>query len=773
MRRESLLLAIVLLTVFAISSIAVVPTHAATTTLPKVTIIAPGNANIVRRQWGQIIANSLTQLGFDARLVFLGWTAVYDRVITPLPANVGKTYDQGGWDIELMGWTPGLIPNPRTLFLGDVGFFAPTGQNYYLYNNTKSNQLLNLFVTTTNDTVRAKALQDWQWVFYNDNPSSQLLYEKNVAVVSPHVVGYDWIYFNVAGTPQWLKKAGTANDNTLIYATTSEITSLIPASSNSWYDTVILSVIHNGLLEVNNARELINGLLTSYTTSSDGHTWTLNLRPNVQWHTGVTFTADDVLYTFVQMMNTLANSQFAGYYADVLGNDLNVKWLNGTTTRVYFNGTTTFFNPSTVPSGTRKGNMTALDANTVQLYLPNIAGLTQPYGFFAIETLPGNNVMPKHVLEKIPYDQWSTSPLNTGTGTLTIKLPNGTDYTVKGPIGTGPYTFESFDVTAQLVHMKKFNNYWNRTGLEALAQFGITDYYIKYIADKTPALAALKTGEVDMLDPNYHMQKDVSSIDPTWGVVFDLVGAGRQEMAFNMRSPIWGTGTATPVGTKEAARHMRLAVDYAIPRQLIIDNLLDGYGTPGVTPCLPTQLYYNASIPVRPYDLATAKQQLALAGYGTAATPASQAGFILGSSARLTGTWTNSAGAPQANTMLEVRQSSDNVTYSVYDTIKTDSFGKWITTITPSKTGPNYYSLADPTQPGYSVGVPIGFFNVTTLSAVVQSTATIPLTNQINTLQNNLSSQISALQTQNNYLIIGIVVAIIIAIAAIFMGRRG
>jgi len=772
MRRESLLLTIVLLTVFAISSIAVVPTQAAEAALPKVTIIAPGNANIVRRQWGQIIANSLTTLGFDARLVFLGWAAVYDRVLTPLPANVGKTYDQGGYDVQLLGWTPGLIANPRALFLGDPGFFAPTGQNYYLYNNTKSNELLNLFVTTTNDTVRAQALQDWQWLYYNDNPSSQLLYEKNVAAISPKVVGYDWIYFNVAGTPQWLKKAGTSNDNVLIYATTGEITSLIPPTSNSWYDTIILSVIHSGLLEVNNAREPINGLMTSYNTSSDGHTWTLNLRQNVQWHTGVTFNADDVLYTLMSFMNSLAGSQFVGYYADILGQNVDFKWLHETTTKVYYNGSQTVFNPSTVPSGTRQGNVSALDANTVQLYLPNISGLTKPYGFFGVETLLGNNLIPKHVLEKIPYDQWSTSPVNTGTGTLTIQLPNGTDYTLKGPIGTGPYMFEGYDVTAQQVHMRKFNNFWNRTGLEAVGQFAITDYYIKYIADKTPALAALKNGEVDMLDPNYHMQKDVPTIEPSWGVVLDLVGAGRQEMGFNMKHPIWGTGTGTPLGTAEAARHLRLAVDYAIPRQLIIDNLLDGYGTPGVTPCLPTQLYYNASIPVRPYDLVKAKQELALAGYGTATTPTSQSSFILGSSARLTGTWTDSDGAPLPDTTLEVRQSSDNETYSIYETVKTDGFGRWVTTITPSKTGPMYISLADPTQPGYS-GVPIGFFNVTTLSNVIQSTATTPLTNQMNTLQNNLSSQITALQTQNNYLIIGIVVAIIAAIAAIFMGRRG
>jgi ABC-type transport system substrate-binding protein len=243
-------------------------------------------------------------------------------------------------------------------------------------------------------------------------------------------------------------------------------------------------------------------------------------------------------------------------------------------------------------------------------------------------------------------------------------------------------------------------------------------------------------------------------------------------MAFNMRHPVWGTGTGTPVGTAEAARHLRLAVDYAIPRQLIIDNLLDGYGTPGVTPCLPTQLYYNASVPVRPYDLVKSKQELALAGYGTATTPTSQAGFILGSSARLTGTWTGSGGAPLVNTTLQVMQSNDNATFSLYEIVKTDNFGKWVTTITPSKTGPMYVNLMDPNSPAYS-GIPIGFFNVTTAAALIQSTATTPLTNQMNTLQNNLSSQITALQTQNNYLIIGIVVAIIIAIIAIFMGRRG
>lgn len=588
--------------------------------------------------------------------------------------------------------------------------------------------------------------------------------------------GYDWIYFNIGGTPQWLKKTGP-NSNTAIYASTSNIQSLIPILSSSWYDTIILSAVFNGLIEVNNAKAFIPSLVSSYSVSSDAHFWTLNLRQDVKWHTGWTFTADDVLYSLMTLMNTQVNSASVGYYVDVLGNDVKLKWLNGTTTRIYYNGSVTKISPASVPAGTRQGNITALDAFTVKIYLPNVAGLTQPYGFFEAETLAfANNIIPKHVFEQIPFSQWTTSPLNTGTGTKSITL-NGSSYTITGPIGTGPYMWDSFDATNQIVHLKKFTSYWNKTALESIGQFGITDYYIKYIADKTPALAALKNGEVDMLDPNYHMQKDVPTISASWGTVFDLPGAGRQEMGFNMKHPVLGTGTGTPLGTAEAARHVRLAIDYAIPRQLIIDNLLDGYGTPGVTACLPTQLYYNTTIPVRPYDLTKARQELALAGYtvpGLSTGTTTLTGFVLGMSTRLSGLWLNPAGTnPMPSEAIQLQESYDNATWTIIDTLTTDFNGKYVTTVTPTQTGRVIYRLLDPTFPAGSESRQIGYWNVTSLSSAIQSSATTPLTNSLNSLSSSLTDQINSLKTQNNYLIIGIVVAIIIAILAIFMGRRG
>lgn len=790
MRRESLLIAFVLITVFGISLAAAIPTAKAAP-LFKVTIIAPGNANMVRRQWGQIIANSLQELGIDARLVFMGWAAVYDRVFTPALDKVGKTFDEGGYDLQLVGWTPGLIPNPRPLFLGDPGFFAPYGQNYYLYNSTKSNSLLNTFVTTTNSTIREKSMKDWQTVVYNDNPVSVLLYEKTVAVVNPRVSGYDWIYFNTGPTPQWLRKTGT-NSKTVVYASTGEIESLIPPLSNSWYDTIILACVFNGLLEPNNARAFIPSLVKSYTASSDGHWWTLNLQPNVKWHTGWTFTADDVLYTLMALMNTQTGSQFVGYYTDVFGTDVKLQWVNGTTTRLIYDGSNTLLNPASIPSGLRQGNITALDANTVKIYLPNIAGLDKPYGYFYPETLAfANNVIPKHILERIPFGDWTTSPLNTGSGTLSITLSNGTAYTVKGPIGTGPYVFDSYDATAQSVHLKKFMGYWNRTALEAAGNFGIEDYYINFIADKTAALAALKNGQVDILDHNYHMTKDIPTIDSSWGKVFVLEGAGRQEIGFNMKHPILGTGKGTPLGTAEAARNVRLAIDSAIPRQLIIDNLLDGWGTPGVTPALPTQLYYNATLKPRPYDLAKAREYLKAAGYSVptpAATP-TYPSFFLGMNFYVTGTLYNFTGGsgkdatPAFDRIVEVRQTADNKTFETVATTKTDGLGRYSLIVTPAKTGKysyylNYYStypeeyLVPYGTPSIANSTLLRTLTVSSFSDTLSS-ATKPLSDQITALQTQMNTQISALQTQLNYLIVGLVVAIIIAILAIIMGRRG
>ena len=662
------------------------------TGLFKVTLIAPGNANLLRRQWSQVFASNLQQLGIDANVVYLGWTSCYDRVLTPSPQYVGKTYDQNGYDIFALGWTPGTVPEPRQLYYGgDAAFFAPSGQNYYLWNNSQSNSLLDQFITSTSDSDKASLLKQWQQVYYNEVPASQVMYQAAPVVLNPAVgnlytpatgAGEGWLYFNAQPYPQLLTRSD--GKTSITYCATSSIDSLNPPESNSWYDTIVYTPIFDGLAE---AWPTLNGLgdletpalLTSWSHSSDGFTWTFNCRQGVTWQDGQPFTADDVVFSLWALMNADTGSQFVGYYQSVYGDNVKLKYSDGSSVNL--------------GSGSRMGTITATDKNTVVATIPALAN-GKPYAYFEPYLLSlANNIIPRHIFSNISPPDWSTSPFNTGQGSMTI---NGVTYT--GPVGTGPYKWVNYDATAQVIHLQRYDNYWNATGLKNMGLFQIKDYYIRFIADKTSALAALKNGEVDMLDYNYNMQTDIPSIDPSWGRVIKLTGVGRQEFGYNMQHPIFGTGVDTPLGQSdpskaaEAARDVRIAFDYALPRQLIINNLLSGYGDPAATPMLPSQPYYDSSITARPYDLDQARHYLTLAGYSPPTSNGAGTVNVQGSLLDVNGTG-------RANVTVLLVQTTDNSTIPTsvepISHTTTDVNGFYSFTVNPTSAGTYYYYLRD------------------------------------------------------------------------------
>jgi len=352
--------------------------------------------------------------------------------------------------------------------------------------------------------------------------------------------------------------------------------------------------------------------------------------------------------------------------------------------------------------------------------------LGKPFGYFEPYMLGfANNIIPKHIFENIDPATWSETPFNTGKGSMTI---NGITYT--GPVGTGPYKWGSYDVEGQNVHLVRNDNYWNATALKNDGLFQIKDYYIRYIADKTSALAALKNGEVDMLDYNYQMQTDIPSIG-SWGKVINLDGVGRQEFGYNMRHPTFGTGVDTPLGqthpeqAADAAKYIRTAFDFAVPRQLIINNLLAGYGLPGVTPMAPTQAFYNSAITARPYDLEQARHYLQLAGY----TPP---GANAANELNLQGTVAYPNGTAKAQYPIDLKVTTDNATYTtslqLVTQITTGEDGAWSFTVAPSAPGTYYYYLYD-----NSTGTPEYTYlrDFTVASATPTPTATPPQRGQI------------------------------------------
>ncbi|MCX8153463.1 MAG: hypothetical protein N3E52_03410, partial [Candidatus Bathyarchaeota archaeon] len=148
----------------------------------KITLIVPG-ANPARKQWAQIIENSLDAVGIDAVRVELDWGTVYDRALTPPADMVGKTYDEGGFDALFIGYAMGIDPDPFGLYHSSQ--FPPSGQNYYLWNNTENDRLCELIKETVDENKRLEYVKQWQKIAYEEVPSATILYTREVVAFDP------------------------------------------------------------------------------------------------------------------------------------------------------------------------------------------------------------------------------------------------------------------------------------------------------------------------------------------------------------------------------------------------------------------------------------------------------------------------------------------------------------------------------------------------------------------------------------------------------------
>src|SRR5213080_2533033 len=73
------------------------------------TLLVP-TSNPARRAWAAIIQSELQCLGMDAARVELPFSPnIFDRALSPTDPNVlGKTFDQGGFDILFVGYNLGI-----------------------------------------------------------------------------------------------------------------------------------------------------------------------------------------------------------------------------------------------------------------------------------------------------------------------------------------------------------------------------------------------------------------------------------------------------------------------------------------------------------------------------------------------------------------------------------------------------------------------------------------------------------------------------------------
>ncbi len=553
----------------------------------KITLIVPG-PNPSRKAWAAVVENALDNVGIDAARVELDWDTVYSRALTPDNETVGKTYDDGGFDALFVGYAMSIDPDPFPLY--DSSQFPPAGQNYNLWNNSDADRLSSLIKTTVDETTRLQYVKEWQTLAHNELPCATILYGKEVVAYDPTALKpTPFTTYHYPAWPRaknWELVTDTANDQIVLAQTgPAPEEGLNPLLTTSYYDLTVYDNVFDSLAERWDLidKKMVPALATSWDVADDDKSWTVHLREGVTWHDGVAFTADDVKFTFESYFNDDIGSPVGAFVQDIIGSI---------------------------------GNVVVVDPSTVKFNLP------EPYAYF-VEGILSLFIVPKHVLQGVPAADWKTHAFNTASGSYTVG-----SYTAYGPIGTGPYMYAAYDPTTTANVLSKYANYWNKAALEAANTFKIETLYIQCIEGSDPAIAALKAGDVDVLDSQYSLATKIGSIESPWGAYVSYDAFATQELGFNMQHPVIGTGVDTPLGKEnparaaEAAKYVRQAISHLINRQNIIDTILAGYGSPATqTAVTKVTAGFDTSLAPDAYDVNLAKSLLAAAGYDTGVAP--------------------------------------------------------------------------------------------------------------------------------------------------------
>lgn len=191
---------------------------------------------------------------------------------------------------------------------------------------------------------------------------------------------------------------------------------------------------------------------------------------------------------------------------------------------------------------------------------------------------------------------WAHLPVDLATvyfGSPTAIKAEGNQGFAEKPVGTGPFKFESLERGQRLV-MVKNENYW--AGAPKLDKV-----ILRPIPDPTARVAALRSGEVNWIE--VPPPDDVPSLQSQGFQVLTNSYDHIWPWVYNMRK--------APFDNPK----VREALNWAINRQSLVDNILKGTAEPADGFVPKANASYRPAGDVYGYDPAKATQLLAEAGY--------------------------------------------------------------------------------------------------------------------------------------------------------------
>jgi len=347
----------------------------------------------------------------------------------------------------------------------------------------------------------------------------------------------------------------------LVFGSSGDAAKLDPGDATDGESIQRMDNIFEGLVSYKaDNTEVEPCLATSWEASADGTEITFNLRKGVKFHDGTDFNADAVVFSFARQYD--ANHPYHQYgewsYWGYMYSDVE--------------------------------KMEKIDDYTVKLVLkrPNASIVT------SLAMFPVNIVSPTNA-EKYKGDAF------------------------KNPCGTGPFKFVEW-VKDDHITLEANENYWReRASLDKVI--------FKVISDPSARLMALEVGEVQGIEyPNpadfdrIRANKDLNLMTQegmnigymAMNTGYGYIDANKNGVRDIADEPLVKTpGYFEPLTKKK----VRQAINLAIDKQSIIDNLYMGTAIKATNGMPPFMLGYNDAIEDYPYDPAKAKALLAEAGY--------------------------------------------------------------------------------------------------------------------------------------------------------------
>ncbi len=305
------------------------------------------------------------------------------------------------------------------------------------------------------------------------------------------------------------------------------------------------------------------GLADWWTNSPDGKTWTFRLRKNLRWSDGEPLTADDVIFTWNDVI----------YNPDI-----------DNVTRDLF-----------VVSG-KKFTVTKVDDLTIQVVTPEI------YAPFLDNFGAGVPIMPKHILEKTIADKTFTSAY-------------GVNWKPADIVGSGPFRLKDYQ-PAQSILLER-NPYF----FEVDSNGQRLPYFDNIIYTVVPDMNAMSlrflSGESDADDFIYPYEYDHFKAEAAKGR-FNLLepGIGLETgfFWFNENTNVDKSGKpyVDPKKLKWFRNaKFRQACSYAIDRESIIQSVYSGRAIPNYGYITPgNKKWFHPNTRQYPYNPATARELL-------------------------------------------------------------------------------------------------------------------------------------------------------------------